>query len=196
MGTNLDDLIRWYVGTRRGYYNLDPRKIDPNGAYFLFDTREIVLDDTIFTGILLYYSGEKPLHPAANRIYMNTDTLEVSTYNNGKWYILYGPGNSELFSADPNILPTEQPVSGEPVVNFVDRLIETTISDTGTFYYLNYNEDTHKLEFEIGDNSGKYLITEIGNRLVYDSHTRELMMLDANNVAISKFTLFPRHLIV
>lgn len=64
-----DDLMRWYVGSRKAYNGLKPHQIDQNGCYFLVDTKEILLEGTVYTDLFLTYTGERPEYVTDQKFY-------------------------------------------------------------------------------------------------------------------------------
>lgn len=192
-----DDLMRWYVCTRKTYDKIPPLDRDPNGCYFTLDTREVILEDVCYTGMLIFYSGEKPSHPTTNRLYCNTDDFEISVWTGANWLIIYGTANAQLLSADPNVPVTQRVVSGAVVEDYARRLLIDTILDYAKIVKLSYNENRHKLDFQIGEaeQPDSFVISNIGNKLLLDSNTNTLHLLDENNVSISSFVMFPRHII-
>lgn len=190
-----DDLMRWYVGTRRGYDNIPVTEIDENGSYFLLDTKEIVLDGVSFPGLIIFYSGNKPSNPSTQRFYYNTDDCEISVWTGTKWLVIYGVANAQLISADPNIPPSERVISANVVKDYAQRILIDTLKESIAFVNLKYNPERSQLQFQIGNNRGTYTISNIGNKILLESSTGKMCLLDENNVVISSVTLFPTHII-
>lgn len=191
-----DDLMRWYVCKSKVYNNLPEEKVDSNGCYFLLDTQEVILEDTRYSGILITYSGSKPTHPSKRRLYLNTDDCSVSIWTGSSWLLLYSTANAQLISADPNEPEYNRVVNGDVVIDYTRRLIVNNLEDYAKFYHLAYNEDTHRLEFHIGALEGGYTISDVGNKLLLNSETNRMYLLDANAKVLSSFVLFPRNLSV
>lgn len=191
-----DDLMRWYVGTRAQYDKIPLRDRDENGSYFLLDTKEVVFDGTSYLGILIFYSGEKPSTPSTNRLYMNTDNLEVSVWDGLRWLILYGSCNAQLISADPELEVTRRAVSGIVVEDYAKRIVEESVLDYAEYINLAWNADRRKLEFQIGSSSqNEFITTFIGNRISLDEETKTMYLFDEYNNVLSSVNLFPRHVI-
>lgn len=190
-----DDLMRWYICKSRVYHSLPEEKRDSNGCYFLLDTREVILEDTSYSGILLSYSGLKPTHPSQRRLYLNMDDLSVSIWDGTKWILIYSNANAQLISANPAEEEYERVVSGEVVVDYAKRMIIDTIKDYAKFYKLAYNKDTHKIEFHIGEIEGEETVVGISNKILLNSETNRMYLLDSETNILSSFVLFPRNLV-
>ena len=189
-----DDLMRWYVGTRKKYNNIRPEDIDPNGCYFTIDTREIFLDGVCYTGCLILYRGERPAFPTPQKLYLNLDNLEVSLYKDDKWIILFSAVTTEFISADPGDTPTANWVSGAVIQDYARRLINETIHDM-TYHDIRYNKSTGSLELLLGDNNENVLITHIANKLIMDDNSHTLYVLDAHNNVLTSEVIYPKHTI-
>ena len=188
-----DDLMRWYVCKSKVYHNLPEEKIDSNGCYFLLDTKDVILEGYSYSGLLITYSGDKPTRPSTHRLYLNTDNCSVSVWTGTSWLLLYSTANAQLISADPNDPEYNRVVSGSVVVDYAKRLLVDSFEEYAKFYKLAYNEDTHKLEFHIGAVEGEQVISGIGNRLLLNSETNQMYLLDANANVLSSFVLYPRN---
>ena len=190
---HLDDLMRWYIGTRKAYDKIPPSEIDPNGCYFILDTREVILEGINYEGILVFFSGPLPSHPSKQRLYMSLDNFEVYAWP-GYWVRIYSHANSEAITQDPDGDVTHHAVSGEVVEDYARRLVEYTVLDNAKFYDMSYDSNTNSLHVHIGDYYNKNItIARIGNRLIKDDE--RILLLDANNEVISYFTPYPRHVI-
>ena len=192
-----DDLMRWYVGTSRGYDAIPYGDIDENGCYFLLDTQEIRLDHVSYPSIIIFYSGEKPTSPSKYRLYFNTETLEVAIWDGLKWIVMYSSANSELISADIEAIPITRAVDGITVSDYAKRMLIESIQASAEFYKLAYNEERHRLEIIIGSMSPErhITITGIGNRIITDSYSGDVYLLDEYNTILSTVNFYPKHII-
>lgn len=192
-----DDLVRWYVGTSRGYKTIPYGDIDENGCYFLLDTQEIMLDHVSYPSLMIFYTGIKPTNPSMYRLYFNTDTLEISLWDGHKWFTLYSSSNSELISADIEAIPITRAVDGITVSDYSKRMLIESIQASAQFFHLSYNSERHRLEFVIGSmgSSKVATITGIANRIIMDSTNGNVYILDEYNTILSSVNFYPRHVI-
>lgn len=190
-----DNLPRFYVGTKNNYDKIPYANLDENGCYFLLDTQEIIFDGTSYIGILIFYSGDKPLHPSINRLYMNTDDFEVSVWNGTEWTILYGPGDLEPISPNPEDPVSTRAVSGVLVKDYAKRIVEESVLDIAEYFKMKWDNETRRLKFQLGNEDKQILITNIGNKLQCNNETSEVYLLDDEGNVLSDFVMFPRHAI-
>ena len=188
-----DNLPRFYVGTKNNYDKIHYANLDENGCYFLLDTQEIIFDGTSYIGILIFYSGDKPLHPSVNRLYMNTDDFEVSIWNGNEWSILYGPGDLEPISPNPEDPISTRASSGELVKDYTKRIVEESVLDIAEIFKMKWDNETRRLKFQLGNEDKQILITNIGNKLQCNKDTSEVYLLDEEGKVLSDFIMFPRH---
>lgn len=182
-----DDLMRWYVGTKEKYLAIKPDDIDINGCYFTLDTQELFLDNISYSGLLIYYSGEKPTNPSTKKLYFDIEKLNVSSYDGENWNDIFICPNGYIMG-DGSSFP--ESVTGKGIKDYVDRFFSVTIPDMAVLD-MYYNSTRNQLELHKGEQDHTIQITGIGNKIIRDSKTGQIYMLDPSGCVIASIYIPP-----
>lgn len=192
-----DDLMRWYVGSRKAYNGLKPHQIDQNGCYFLVDTKEILLEGTVYTDLFLTYTGERPEYVTDQKFYLSLDSFEMQLFDGCKWHTVFGLPDTNIITTDPNTQNTIRAVSGEVTANYARRMINNAVLDYAELIKLEYDKKRNQLNFRIGTFNPEETIhiTRIGNSIIFDKEKGLIHLLDSTNTVLSSIHIYPEHII-
>lgn len=180
-----DDLPRWYVGTRDKYNKLAESKIDYNGIYFLIDTHEVILDKVTYTQAFSFFSGDKPSIPDKSKLYFSLDDSKIYGYNGTDWEVLLNPPNGYI---NPDGTIESGPITGENVDDYVYRILTQTTLDNCVLK-IEYKEDENKLVLKKGELTKDIILTRLGNKLIRDTNSGTVYLLDKNDTVISEISM-------
>lgn len=192
-----DDLMRWYVGSRKAYNGLKPHQIDQNGCYFLVDTKEILLEGNVYTDLFLTYTGERPEYVTDQKFYLSLDSFEMQLFDGYKWHTVFGLPDTNIITTDPNTQNTIRAVSGEVTANYARRMINNAVLDYAELIKLEYDKKRNQLNFRIGTFNPEETIhiTRIGNSIIFDKEKGLIHLLDSTNTVLSSIHIYPEHII-
>ena len=148
---------------------------DENDLYFLSDTREIYRGTTPFTESVVMYTELPATGIAANRLYINSTTLEGKIHNGTEWVTVIKPVDDTVTTDGVN------PVSGSAVAAYVAAEI-AKVSTTGDIINaLSWDSANHILTVTKGDKSNETITFDgLGVSLNYTAETGELQLTDAS----------------
>lgn len=181
-------MLDWYIISSADYEAAKTAsKLSDEYLYFLSDTHQIMRGATSFTDACELYTGAKPATPAANRLYINSTTLEGSVYSatSKTWTTVIHPVAATVSSDN-----TVAPVSGKAVADYVAEELAKVTGSNAVLTAVTYDKTTRQLS--VTDGTGAVAKTTLDGLAVsmnYEETTGALTIADQSGAVLSTVNL-------
>ena len=170
-------LFNWYFIDTKAEFLANLPDAENTNMYFIKDTKEIFRGNESFSGSVNLYSGElgSITNPAANKLYVNSDTLKGSIYNGTSWVTVIRPVSDTVTEDGAD------PVSSKAVIEYVSNALEAFSTSEDTIKTVEWDSTDVSLTITKGDDSTQTIDFDgLGVSLSYNSETGALTLLDRN----------------